>query len=488
MSESLRPPGAPKRIAILIVAYNAASTLRQVLDRIPESVGEETAEVIVFDDESTDDTYLVGLGYKALHGKSKLSVFRNERNQGYGGNQMLGYRYAIDKGYDAVALIHGDGQYAPEELPKMLAPILSGEADAVFGSRMMTAGAALEGGMPRYKYVGNRILSAFENSLLGTKLSEFHSGYRVYSCAALSRVPFELNTKDFHFDTQIIIQMSAAGMRIVELPIPTYYGDEICHVDGIRYAKDVVKSVLQFKLHSFGIRRAAEYEVRPRYSIKKSLLSSHAQLLSMVGSARYDILDAGCGSGELASLLQDRGHRVTGMDARPPQTQLEKFIQTDLSSGLKLEADQRFDVILFADVLEHLPDSALLLRQARDHLKPGGRILVSLPNVAHWSIRAQLAAGRFEYADQGILDRGHLRFFTDRSARQLFAECELVVRDCSVTPVPWEKVTDNAVLHDALEKVDHGLGQLSPKLFAYQHLFMLVPDPEADREPRVESS
>ena len=123
----------------------------------------------------------------------------NPLNQGYGGNQKIGYHYAISRNFDFVALLHGDGQYAPEVLPDLVRPLKEGRADAVFGSRMMKAGDALRGGMPRYKYVGNRILTNLQNQILGMKLSEFHSGYRVYSVKAISAVPFHRNTNDFHF-------------------------------------------------------------------------------------------------------------------------------------------------------------------------------------------------------------------------------------------------------------------------------------------------
>ena len=152
-----------------------------------------------------------------------------------------------------VVLLHGDGQYAPEALPRMLAPFADPETMAVFGSRMMTRGAALRGGMPLYKYVGNRILTAIENRLLGTKLSEFHSGYRAYRVSALDRLPYQYNTNDFHFDTEIIIQMMMAGYRIKEVPIPTYYGDEICRVVGMRYARDVMLATVGSRLHQLSI-------------------------------------------------------------------------------------------------------------------------------------------------------------------------------------------------------------------------------------------
>lgn len=476
-SQGAGSTGSPKRIAIFIVAYNAASTLRQVLDRIPDDVWEKVEEVFVFDDESQDDTFLVGMGYKSLHGKTKLSVFRNEKNLGYGGNQIRGYTYAIERGYDIVALLHGDGQYAPEALSDLLRPLENGEADAVFGSRMLTPGTALRGGMPRYKYLGNRVLTTFENAMLGMSLSEFHSGYRLYSCHALKKLPFHKNTHDFHFDTQIIIQMHAAGMRIVELPIPTYYGDEICYVNGMRYAKDVVRSVLEYELHGLGLRSHPEYEVEPAYTLKRSALSSHSQLLELVGPAPRRVLDVGCGSGQLGRLLRDRGHHVVGIDACPPREELDEFIKSDLTAGIPVDPERRFDVVVLADVLEHMPNPLALLSEARTFLAPEGSILVSLPNVAHWSVRAQLMLGRFDYTNKGILDRGHLKFFTDRSARRLFTDAGLQVATHRTTPVPWENVVPPVVgrfMEDKLEKADHFLGQLASNLFAYQNVYVLT--------------
>ena len=193
-------------------------------------------EVIVSDDHSQDSTYLVGLGYQQ-QSDLPITLIRQSTNLGYGGNQKAGYNLAIEHGLDIVVMLHGDGQYAPESLPEILAPLLAEEADAVFGSRTMIKGAARKGGMPLYKFAGNRILSRFENAALGTNLSEFHSGYRAYSVGALKQIPFEKNSDGFNFDTQIIIQMHDAGMHIAEVPIPTYYGDEICYVDGLGYAK-----------------------------------------------------------------------------------------------------------------------------------------------------------------------------------------------------------------------------------------------------------
>ena len=249
------------KVLIFVIAYYAESTLKSVLERIPAKVYEDySCEILVVDDGSEDKTFAIGREFKDAHPEIKVTVLRNEFNQGYGGNQKIGYSYALTEGFDFVAMVHGDGQYAPEELPKLLQPLREGDADAVFGSRMMERFAALKGGMPLYKYVGNKVLTVTQNAMLGTHLSEFHSGYRIYATSALRQIPFQLNSNDFHFDTEIIIQLFNAKMRIKELPIPTYYGNEICRVNGIKYAKDVLIATLRNSAHRSGILHMRKFE------------------------------------------------------------------------------------------------------------------------------------------------------------------------------------------------------------------------------------
>src|SRR5688572_590276 len=278
------------KLLILIVAYNAEKNIGAVLGRVPPQLSEEyDVEVLVLDDASQDRTFEKGRQIQregsypfALH------VLFNPVNQGYGGNQKIGYHFAIEQGFDYVALVHGDGQYAPECLPDLLRPLRSGDADAVFGSRMLEKAAARKGGMPLYKYVGNKILTRFQNRMLAASLSEFHSGYRVYSVAALKKIPFALNTNDFHFDTEIIIQLLLAGMRIKELPIPTYYGDEICHVNGLKYAGDVTKSVLLARCQRLGLFYDRRFDCEPsaaanaHYEPKLTYLSPHSAALAAI--------------------------------------------------------------------------------------------------------------------------------------------------------------------------------------------------------------
>ena len=172
-------------------------------------------QVVVADDASQDATFELAVGIQALRNLSKLKVLKHPKNLGYGGNQKAGYRYFIEQGFDIVVLLHGDGQYAPELLSHMYAPLVRGEADAVFGSRMMKDyGGPLKGGMPLYKYAGNRVLTIFENRALGLNLTEFHSGYRAYNLHALSQIRFDKMTDDFHFDTEIIIKLHHQSFRI----------------------------------------------------------------------------------------------------------------------------------------------------------------------------------------------------------------------------------------------------------------------------------
>jgi glycosyltransferase involved in cell wall biosynthesis len=246
------------RIGILVVAYNAETTLRSVLQRIPAPIMAKIEEIFVFDDASSDSTHAVGqeLQKEEFH-DGKLSIYRNEVNQMYGGNQRAGYQYAISRGLDIVVLLHGDGQYAPEVMQDLLTPLENGSADMVMGSRMMVPGAARKGNMPLYKYVGNKILTFTENALAGANLSEFHSGYRAYSVHALKNIPLDSMTTNWHFDTQIILEFLKRRYRIREVPIPTYYGDEICRVNGIPYAMHCVHETLMYALKDRWRRQSA---------------------------------------------------------------------------------------------------------------------------------------------------------------------------------------------------------------------------------------
>src|SRR5919108_454063 len=380
------------RVLVFVVAYNAERTIGSVLSRIPASLAEDyDVEILAIDDASRDRTFEIGHQVEEAGSLSlPLRVLFNPINQGYGGNQKIGYHYAIKNDFDFVALVHGDGQYAPEALPDLLKPLAQGLADAVFGSRMLTRGAALRGGMPFYKFIGNKILTWCQNRLLRTQFSEFHSGYRVYSVAALQRVPFDRNTDDFHFDTEIVIQLLKAGMRVRELPIPTYYGNEICHVNGIRYAFNVIKATLKSRIHELSIfydskfdcgperERNARHELKLGYDSPPNVGFLIIRLMLLLGQFNYGkrgILDMTHTRlftfSSLRQLLEQRGFRIIhwrGIPAPYPvalgNSAISRFLLAANSACLRL-LPTLFSYQMFV-VVEPRPSLELLLQRAID--------------------------------------------------------------------------------------------------------------------------
>lgn len=255
---SIPPAHHLAKVVIYVPAYNAAATLPRVLDRIPPEVRDRVHEILVVDNNSEDNTYLVAAGYKETNGIYNLQVVRNDENLGYGGSQKLAYRRAINQSLTGIAMLHGDAQYAPEIIGDLLTPILEGKADMVFGSRM--SGNPRKGGMPLIRYLGNRFLTTLQNWALGTNISEFHSGYRVYSLDALRKVPFERLSSDYHFDTEILILFVDRGLRITEMPIPTHYGDEKNYVNIWKYGIEVLVTTLSYALHRRGARMSRNWE------------------------------------------------------------------------------------------------------------------------------------------------------------------------------------------------------------------------------------
>ena len=444
MSTTVPSNNYGKRIGILIVAYNAVTTLPKVFQRIPQDVWNNVEEVVVFDDSSHDHTYELALGYKEVSKIHHLNIYRNPQNLGYGGKQKIGYEYFISKGFDAVVLLHGDGQYAPEILAHLYHPIVSGESDAVFGSRMMMDyGGPIKGGMPLYKYVGNRILTFFENTILGMNLTEFHSGYRAYNLHALKKIDFSRMTNDFHFDTEIIVKLHHQGFHISEVPIPTYYGDEICYVNGMKYARDVFKSIVRYKQTVQSVRRYPEYEEYfVNYPIKQSKYSSHYFLRRLVGKG-HEVLDIGCGEGFFASTIADNNY-IVGIDYLEHPSNLgafKKYFQADLENGLsdlqKGLDGVKFDRVLLPDVLEHLRFPERLLKDCYQTLRTNGLIIVSVPNVANITVRLALLLGRWNYTERGILDKTHYRFYTHFTMQKLLEEngYEIVKQLTTVMPI-----------------------------------------------------
>ena len=247
-----------EKILIYIPAYNAEATIPQVFSRMPRNIIDAIGGVLVVDNCSSDRTSEAARIAAENHGIRNLTVIRNECNLGYGGSQKVGYGFAIDRGFDYVCMLHGDAQYAPELLNEILGSIHVRECDMVFGSRFL--GNPIAGGMPIHRYLGNIALSRIQNLFLGSQLSEFHSGYRVYRVGALRRLPLYELSSDYHFDTEIIIAMIHEKMSLGEIAIPTRYAEEKNYVNIWSYGLCVLRSTISYRLHISGLRQSANWK------------------------------------------------------------------------------------------------------------------------------------------------------------------------------------------------------------------------------------
>ena len=463
-----------KRVLIFIVAYNAETTLERVLDRIPGELHRSEVEVLIIDDSSKDATFQKGLKREDHQSNFRITILRNPENQGYGGNQKLGYRYAIEHGFDVVVMLHGDGQYAPEKLPEMIAPFLEDDVDAVFGSRMLIKSNALKGGMPLYKWVGNQVLTAFQNRMLGSSLSEFHTGYRAYSTQALRQIPFERNSNDFHFDTDIIVQLFFAGLKIKEIPIPTHYGDEICHVNGMRYAWDIFRTMLRAKCHEMNLlydRKFDVGQVELTYDLKLGFASSHTIAADAVRPGAK-VLDVGCGQGLVAEVLATKAEKVVGIDQYVRETSGNpkiEYVKADFNETAFPVDVSEFDQIFMLDVIEHLRDPEVFmehLRAAAANKRP--EIILTTANIGFIVTRLMLLIGEFNYGRKGILDRTHSRLFSFRALTELLNQTGYQVTEVRGIPAPFPKAIGDNALARTLLAVNQALIKVSKGLFSYQ--------------------
>ena len=268
-------------------------------------------------------------------------------------------------------------------------------------------------------------------------------------------------------------------MRIAEVPIPTYYGDEICYVDGVAYAADVTKDVVAYRLQKAGFGDGSRIALKEEYELKPSEDSSHGRISTLLGSKPPSkILDLGCSSGLLAERLRAIGHQVIGVDTAEIDGVAERvsaFYKADLNDGIPPEVGTDFDVVLAADVLEHLADPASLMDQIHRVLSPEGSVLFCVPNIAHWYPRFRATLGMFDYDQRGILDATHLRFFTRRSISRLVERAGFTIRRIEPVGLPLDALGLEGASAKLVRLVDHFVLSLWPTLFGYQFLIEAAP-------------
>jgi glycosyltransferase involved in cell wall biosynthesis len=249
-----------KRVAVVMPAYNAERTLEQTVRELSDVVDIK----ILVDDNSKDNT-------AELSRNLGVQTFIHDANYGYGRNQQTCYREALAAGADIVVMVHPDYQYTPLLVPAMAGMVASGVYDMVLASRIL-GGGARKGGMPLYKYIANRLLTAFQNLFLGVKLSEYHTGFRAFSRELLETLPLLEDSDDFVFDNQMIAQAVMFGFRIGEISCPTKYFEEASSINfkrSVKYGLGVLATTIGFVAHKIGIRRVARFQAKGRKITEK---------------------------------------------------------------------------------------------------------------------------------------------------------------------------------------------------------------------------
>ncbi len=236
-----------KNILIFIPAYNVEKKIYSVIERIPIKIFENKIKILIINDNSNDKTE-IEINRIINDFNYDFELIKNSKQLGYGGTQKLAFDYAIDNNFNYLVMVHGDGQYAPEELPKFIKEYEDDSLDAVFGSRMMSYKDAIKGGMPIYKFLGNIFLTLIQNLILRSKISEFHSGYRSFNVNSLKKINYKEKANYYHFDTEIIIEILKNNLKLKEIKIPTHYGDEVSHLKSIPYGINVLYTTIKSKL------------------------------------------------------------------------------------------------------------------------------------------------------------------------------------------------------------------------------------------------
>lgn len=360
------------RVIITMPAYRAEATLERTVADIPEGIADE---LILVDDASPDNT-------AELARSLGISVYVHPQNRGYGGNQKTCYTMALQSGADIVVMLHPDYQYEPKSVPLLIAPIVAGDADMTFGSRFAGLGDPRTGGMPMYRFVGNRLTTTLENLLLGSRFSEMHSGMRAYTRRCLLSLPFLSYSEDFGFDSQFLVDAVTSGQRVVEVPIPTRYTKESSSIGIARSLKYVAQSILYAGKQALSRgRRGRRYPV--------TLTSPRARAMpagSDVGTlarAQLDQPPPGLPLDQLVDKLQSyysAGRRVAVFDAdadlvRGRSPALGEYI--DVSEEPDGSWDG-FEIAVFKDALEIMKDPVATIRHALSGMHEEGLAVMFL--------------------------------------------------------------------------------------------------------------
>ncbi len=456
-------------VALFLFECSDSEALRLTLERIPEAAGDWLEEIVVVLDDPAQSVRIESL---ELGGGRELPIRVHvpPRPSGYGDTRKAAFEYALRRKFDHVLVMRGDGEHPPELLPELLYPALLEDRSLVLLARHARSGPLLE-------RLLQRVAGSFQNRVLGTRVRDWLSGFRLYSGRLLECVPFQLDADDRGLDIEILIQCRALGLSVHEAPVAELWTDRALPAGGLRYALRACWAAVEYRLHQLHVTRDGRYMVDPgtHYTFKQSPSGSHVQIVDAIRPGT-EVLDLGCSQGLLARPLRDKGVRVTGVDIRPADDwadQMDAYFQRDLELPLELPVTRRFDYVIVADVIEHVRGRQQLLRSVRRFLKEDGRLLISTPNIALWFYRLSLLVGRFEYGPRGVLDYTHVHLYTKASFRREVERAGFRVRKHRVTALPFEVVfrsTGRSRLVRGISATYHWMARIWPELFAYQNI------------------
>lgn len=423
----------------------------------------------------------------------------------YGAIQKIAFGWAIDQQFDVAAVVHASGHFPLRALDQMIGPIGRKEAGAVFARRVRDVGN-LRRDISWWKAAGNRYLCSVINRIVGHPADEWLCPFRAYSTAVLRSMPF-LNNSDSHvFDLEMLVGCVELHEQLEEVPVPVVPDRAFGLADCVRLARDSIVAALRYRFHKMGFGTGSTAFNSLAYEVKTEENSSHDSLLRWLNEfVPGRVLDVGCSDGYFGHLLEQMGHTVTGVDMQASpgiEERISHFVLANLEEGLSTHFEEgSFDIVVLADVLEHVRSPGTLLRGARVILAPGGSILVSIPNIGHWYGRLKVGLGLFSYDRRGLFDSGHLRFFTRVNFQRIAAveQLEIVRFQATSTPIvnvlsrgmrSSEQGSGRDVFGRWFSKVIAAVSaraiRLWPTLFGYQLLFELrIPAGSGPEEVRL---
>ncbi len=465
------------RVGVCCVARAGADSAVDVLRGIAPELRGRFASVCVLGDAAVLQT--------VPRTKLPLDVIALAGRPGYGALQKAAFEHALRLGLDVVVILPDGAELAAEALPSVLAEFADPEVAAVIGTRLR-GGASVDGAMSGLRRVGNRIVSAIQARLLRSSITDFHSGYRAYRCAALADLPFRHNGDGLQFDTEIAIQLQWKGRKVVEVPIPRHSGGHVRGLAAISYGLQSIATVLRARANRVFLVYHPKFDVEARneYVFKEAPTSVHQAVLRRPWHKGSSVLELGAGHGRVAQALHARGVSVVAIDFAKPATEFAfPYVVHDLdqpfASHVRQTCGAAVDCVVALDVIEHLVRPEASLQEIRAVLVPGGTLLASTGNVAFWLLRLMLMFGQFNYGKKGILDRTHTRLFTVRSFCRTIEGEGFRVRAVRGFGPPIEDMVGGAWPWRVLDRVANWLARLWPSMFSYQFLV------EADVGPSV---